>query len=333
MTTKRLEGKVGVFVASGLILMAILMLQFSKGLTIFRSTYDIRLQASSVSGLKQRAGVLISGVEVGTVAGIKLAPSGRNVTLTLRIYSDYQIHKDAIFTIEQSGFLGDQYVAVTPTDNALPVFGNGEEANAQQPFNLQEAARDAGTVIKALGQTADKLSGAITDLRKHLLTEANMTNAAFAVANLRVASEDAVQAVSNINVIVARNVAPLSQSGSNLVTFSHQMNELAASLQDLVRTNEPAISSSVRNVEASTETLKTVISDLNEGKGTAGTLLRDERMATNLIQIAENLSITSSNLNRLGLWGVLWAKKPPRTNSPNSSLVPLTAPKQSYQIP
>src|SRR5256885_17174624 len=29
---------------------------------------------------------------------------------SLKVYSEYEIHKDARFAIEQSGFLGDQYV-------------------------------------------------------------------------------------------------------------------------------------------------------------------------------------------------------------------------------
>jgi len=330
MTTKRLEGKVGLFVAVAMILLAILLLQFSKGMTLFRSTYDIKLRAASVGGLKERAGVLISGVEVGTVAHIKLAPGGTNVILTLRIYRDYEIHKDAIFTVEQSGFLGDQYVAVTPTTNALPVFSNGEQAIAEEPFNLQEAARNAGIVVKTLGETAEKLSGAISDLRKHLLTEANMTNAATAVANLRVASQEAVHTVSNLNQFVSSNSAPFSQSGSNLLVFSRQMNELAASLQGLIRTNEPGINASVKNVESSTESLKTILDDINQGKGPAGALLRDDHMATNLSQITRNLSLTSSNLNRLGLWGILWSRKPPQTNVTATTSLPLTAPKHPY---
>ena len=330
MTTKRLEGKVGLFVAVAMILLAILLLQFSKGMTLFRSTYDIKLRAASVGGLKERAGVLISGVEVGTVADIKLAPGGTNVILTLRIYRDFEIHKDAIFTVEQSGFLGDQYVAVTPTTNALPVFSNGEQAIAEEPFNLQEAARNAGIVVKTLGETAEKLSGAISDLRKHLLTEANMTNAATAVANLRVASQEAVHTVSNLNQFVSSNSAPFSQSGSNLLVFSRQMNELAASLQGLIRTNEPGINASVKNVESSTESLKTILDDINQGKGPAGALLRDDHMATNLSQITRNLSLTSSNLNRLGLWGILWSRKPPQTNVTATTSLPLTAPKHPY---
>jgi phospholipid/cholesterol/gamma-HCH transport system substrate-binding protein len=288
------------------------------------------LRAASVGGLKERAGVLISGVEVGTVADIKLAPGGTNVILTLRIYRDYEIHKDAIFTVEQSGFLGDQYVAVTPTTNALPVFSNGEQAIAEEPFNLQEAARNAGIVVKTLGETAEKLSAAISDLRKHLLTEANMTNVTTTVANLRVASQEAVHTVSNLNQFVSSNSAPFSQSGSNLVVFSRQMNELAASLQGLVRTNEPGINASVKNVESSTESLKAILDDINRGKGLAGALLRDDHMATNLSQITQNLSLTSSNLNRLGLWGILWSRKPPHTNLTTTTSLPLTAPKHPY---
>jgi len=117
MSKSRLEWKVGVFVFIGLVLLAVLMLGFSKGLTFFGPTYDIYLRSANVGGLKTRAGVLMSGVQVGTVSDIKLAPSGTNVTITLRILSTYVIYHDARFTIEQSGFLGDQYVGIVPTKN------------------------------------------------------------------------------------------------------------------------------------------------------------------------------------------------------------------------
>jgi hypothetical protein len=45
-------------------------------------------------------------------------------------------------------------------------------------------------------------------------------------------------------------------------------------------------------------------------------MLQSPELAGNLQAIAANLSVTSSNLNRLGLWGILWAHKPPATNKP-----------------
>jgi len=84
----------------------------------------------------------------------------------------------------------------------------------------------------------------------------------------------------------------------------------------------------VKNIESSTVVLKTVLDELQAGKGLAGSLLKNEQLAATVSQIANNLSITSSNLNRLGLWSVLWQHKPPRTNaSPHSLARPLPAPK------
>jgi len=49
------EIKVGLFVFIGLVLLAVLLIQFSKGTSIFRGTYELHLHASNVGGLKQRA--------------------------------------------------------------------------------------------------------------------------------------------------------------------------------------------------------------------------------------------------------------------------------------
>src|SRR2546423_5682086 len=133
MSKSRLEWKVGLFVLIGLVLLAALLLQISKGTTFFRPTIQILLRAGNVGGLKMRAQVLMAGVQVGTVSDIRLGPQGTNVTIRLKLYDQYVIHKDAQFLIEQSGFLGDQYVAIMPTKNQGDVFHDGDTAEAEAP--------------------------------------------------------------------------------------------------------------------------------------------------------------------------------------------------------
>src|SRR6266478_5790931 len=128
MSKSRLEWKVGLFVFIGLLMLAGLLLEFSKGTTFLRRTYTIRLRAGNVGGLKVRSTVLMSGVQVGTVSDIKLSPDGRSVTMTLRIYGEYAIHTDALFVNEQSGFLGYNYVSTLPTENQGDIFREGGEA-------------------------------------------------------------------------------------------------------------------------------------------------------------------------------------------------------------
>ena len=153
-----------------------LLLQFSKGTTFFRPTYDIQLRAASVGGLKARAQVLMSGIQVGTVSDMRLAQDGKSVIITLRIYRPYQIHKDARFVLEQSGFLGDQYVAILPTRNEGAIFGPGDEAEAEPPLDLQEVARAAAGFLQHIDSAATNINDTLTDARRTILSAQALTN-------------------------------------------------------------------------------------------------------------------------------------------------------------
>ncbi len=328
MNQSRHEWKIGLFIFIGLVLLAALLIGFSKGLTFFRSTYDVYLRAANVSGLKTRASVLMSGVQIGTVSDIRLSPSGTNVVITLRIFSEYQIHQDARFVIEQSGFLGDQYVAIIPTRNEGEVYHNQGHAEAEEPFNLQEFTRSASGFITRIDQTVSNLNSVLLDMNRVVLNPTTLTNVSVAVGNLRAFSDRALDTVNDLNQLLATNGPAVSHSATNLAAFSDRMNRFAGELNDLLATNRPGIDVAVKNIESSTEVLKSLLSDVQAGKGVAGDLLKNEQMAASVSQIANNLSITSSNLNRLGLWGILWQHKTPRTNAPSAH--GLLAPKHPY---
>lgn len=308
----KLEFKVGLFVLAGLVLLAIMMLQFSKGMSFFRPTYRINLQAEDAGGLREKAAVLMSGVQVGSVSDIQLAPDGRSVQLGLKIYKDYPIYQDAKFVLEQSGFLGDQYVAIVPTENRAPVFQDGGHASTEAPFNLQQAARSAAGLVARLDETAKRLSDAIADIHETLLNEHTLTNMAVTVANLRQVSERARAAVERIDLLVQTNTPVFSQSGSNLVEFSEQLKAAGGHLNSLLATNSPDVTAAVQNLEESSLMIRQLLQDVREGKGAAGTLLQDEQVAAHISTLARNLAITSENLNRRGLWGILWKRKEPK---------------------
>ena len=312
MSKSRLEWKVGVFVFIGLVLLAGVLLEFSKGLTFFRPTYVIYLRASNVGGLKTRAAVLMSGVQVGTVSDIQLAPDGKSVNITLRLFKQYQIHKDANFIIDQSGFLGDQFVAIEPTNNEGDVFHDQDHASARAPFNLQEFTRSAAGFIERIDETVKKLDEALSNVTRLALNPQTLTNLAVAVANLRAFSDRALVVSENLDGLLTTNSPAITHSASNLVAFSEQLNHFADGLNGVLATTQDAIHGAINNIQASSDTLKNLLTDVQAGKGLAGDLLKNEQIATNVSQIAQNLSITTSNLNRLGLWGILWHHKPPR---------------------
>jgi phospholipid/cholesterol/gamma-HCH transport system substrate-binding protein len=328
MSKGRLEYKVGLFVLIGLVLLAALLLQFSKGLNYFRSTYDIYLSTPTVAGLQKNASVLMSGVQIGTVADMRLGREGTNVVLTLRILKEYVIGGDARFVIEQSGFLGDQYVGIVPQENKRPPLQHGDTATAEAPFNFQEFTRSASQFISRVDETVKKLNDALAEVSRLLLNPETLTNLSVTAANMRTFSDRALTTIDQINGMVTTNSPSLSLSASNLVLFSEQLNQFAGDARGLLATNSEDITRTVKNIESSSASLKAVLGELQAGKGLAGNLLKDEQMAARMSQITQNLSITTSNLNRLGLWKMLWQQKPPKTNSPPGT-EPIFSPKFS----
>jgi phospholipid/cholesterol/gamma-HCH transport system substrate-binding protein len=317
MEKSRLEMKVGLFVAIGLILLAVLVIQFSKGTSLFRSTYMLKLHAVNVGGLKEKSGVLLSGVQIGTVSGIHLAPDGRSVNIILKVYKDFPIYHDARFVIETAGILGDQFVSVIPTENKERALVDGDEVECQQPFDLQEVARSAAGFIQRLDGTAAKLDAAVTDLRAQVLNAQTLASFGTSITNLRVFTEQAIGTIKGINEVITNNGAQISLAMSNVVYFSTELTTLASAAQNVLATNGSNLTAATKNLEEISVAARQLTADVQAGKGLAGAVLENPEVATNLQDIAANLAITTSNLNVHGLWGILWSHSPPSTNKSN----------------
>jgi phospholipid/cholesterol/gamma-HCH transport system substrate-binding protein len=314
MGKSRLEIKVGLFVFIGLALLAVLLLQFSKGTSLWRGTYELRLHAANVGGIKPRAGVLLAGVQVGSVSEIQLARDDKSVTIILKIYKEFPIYHDARFVIEQAGFLGDQYVSIIPTTNAPPILTNGADVDCQAPFNLQEVARGAAGFIQRLDSTAQKLDASVNDLRSQVLNAQTLASFGTSITNLKLFTEQAIETIQNINDIVSTNGAQVGFAVSNVVQFSSGLIQLEDSAQGVLATNSVNINQATKDIADAAANFRQITENLQAGKGLAGVVLQNPELATNVQAIAANLAITSSNLNRIGLWGILWSHPPPRTN-------------------
>lgn len=322
MDKSRLEIKVGLFVFLGLALLAVLLLQFSKSTSLWRGTYELHLHADNVGGIKPRAGVLLAGVQIGSVQDIHLADDGKSVTMILKIYKDVPIYGDAQFVIEQSGFLGDQFISINPTTNALPALTNNANVECQAPFNIQQVARDAAGFIQRIDQTAKKLDASVTDLRSQVLNEQTLANFGASITNMKMFTEQALDAVHDISTIVNTNGAQVGVAVSNAVFFSSELIRLSDTAHAALATNNANITRATKDIADTADTFKLLAADLQAGKGLAGTLLQNPELATNVQSLAANLAITSSNLNRHGLWGILWSHDPPDTNPPPRAPTP-----------
>lgn len=272
MNSTKHEIKVGAFVLGGAALLVALLILFSKGFTL-APAYTLKLQSTSAGSLKMKSTVMMAGVPIGAISEIRLAPDGKSVTVFLKLQKKYEVHRDARFVIEQSGFLGDQYVAILPGENQAPVLADGDEVPAEAPFDLQEVARSAAGFIKRIDDTAKRLNETIEDIRAKALNDQTLTNLANSVTALNKFSEEALGTVDNLNL--------------------------------LIKTNAPEISATIANLHATSISISNMVANLN-----------NRHLTENLALTAANLSLTTSNLNKLGVWNVLWKAHPTAGDAP-----------------
>lgn len=309
MNEKRLAIKVGAFGVVALAVLSGILLVFSKGQGWFTATYTLRLQAVNVGGLKARSSVLISGVPVGTVSGTELSSDGKGVTIFLHIHKRFGIHRDAQFNVEQIGLLGDQYVVVTPTANKGPLLRDGDQVECKVPFSVQALAASAVGFIQRVDEATKMLKETITRIHNIFLTEQTLTNLSQTVGNLRFASDRAVALVDTLDRVVSTHSPSFGASLTNLARFSEDLNRLSGELRQAIAENRPALAGAVKNLEDSSRAISGLVKEVDQGKGLAGAMFKDDEIRANLAATLANLATVSSNM---ALHGLLYKPRTPK---------------------
>jgi phospholipid/cholesterol/gamma-HCH transport system substrate-binding protein len=322
MNQTRFEWKVGVFVVAGLTLLALLILNFSKGVTLFQPTYDVTVVMNSVAGLKPTADVMMAGVAIGKVVGTTLSEDGRKVEIKTQILSKFNhIRKDAHFKIDSIGFLGDQYVSVTPPETPPPAnvqfLKNGDTVQGETGFELQQALLSTAGMLDLAKQTLRDIDQAVTNVNRTVLSPETLGKFSKALDNLEGASESAVQGVDGIRGMLNSNAVPINVAITNLQEFAKKLNRMADQMALVIDENRPELASAVKNLHDVSATFKQLADDLKAGKGAVGSLLYDEHTKaefTDLISKADNtasnLSSFTQNLRTNSVWHVLFHKPP-----------------------
>lgn len=295
---------VGVFITVALTTVAVLILNFSKGAGVFSRRYRIYVEAVNVGGMKKGAPVSVSGVPVGHVDDIRLTEDGLRVLLDCRLSPQFKVYSNSVFEIEQSGFLGDQYVAIIPATNAVPgqgVLGDGATVKARAPFNLQEAARQAVALMARLEVAAGRIDDAVARVDTNLLSPASLATVTNTLAHLERVTRRADETMLDVQLLVRSNSPVAGQALSNFNAFSLTLSTVATNLDALVLTNQGQVRVAIDNFRQTSADLREVAAGVREGRGLVGELLRGERMPAKVDQILTDVGILSSNLSRFGI--------------------------------
>jgi ABC-type transporter Mla subunit MlaD len=119
--------------------------------------YEIEVPFNEATQLAQQSDVRISGVSVGKVQDIVLAPNGEQALAKVDIEDKYgPIPKDTRAILRTKTLLGETYVELTPGDRNAPVLPDGgtlPEAQIAESVQLDEIFRTFNASTRAAFQT------------------------------------------------------------------------------------------------------------------------------------------------------------------------------------
>ena len=120
MQKKATEIWVGLFMLLGLAALALLAVQVSGAGQGAGNTYRIEAKFENIGGLNEKAPVMIGGVRVGRVAGIRIDTEDYSPVVELDIEKKYDnLPIDTGASILTAGLLGAQFVGLSPGADEL----------------------------------------------------------------------------------------------------------------------------------------------------------------------------------------------------------------------
>lgn len=112
----RLEYKVGIFIAVGLIAVMTAILLLGGNKVLFTRYFYLRAKFSEVSGLFPGSVVSLAGLPVGNVDKIEFAPADNKLVVYLKINTEFKprLVEGTIAEVRTQGALGDKFIYLAP---------------------------------------------------------------------------------------------------------------------------------------------------------------------------------------------------------------------------
>ncbi|MFB3925320.1 MAG: MlaD family protein [Syntrophales bacterium] len=280
------EAKVGLFVLIGLIILGYMSFRVGQVGFGFKRGYTVTAVFDNVSGLEKGSAVQMAGVEIGTVESIRLIDGKAQVTM--RIRPDVKLDTNVRAAIRTHGVLGDKYIELSPGPGIGPVSYLQEGGQ----ITSTERQADIDRLLNQVTLIADDIKAVTASLSNTIGSPEGEESIRRILTNLRDLSD-------NLNRVVDRNDEKFNQMMDNLKLASKEMEKTFGSLSQItddINKGRGTVGSLIKdktiadNLNKTLAALQEISTKINEGKGTIGKLINDEETVANL-----NESLTGIN--------------------------------------
>ncbi|HBO85069.1 MAG TPA: hypothetical protein DD641_08935 [Deltaproteobacteria bacterium] len=257
----------------------------------------------NIGGLNEKTRIKIAGVDAGIIEKIEL--KNGKARLTLRIDSNVLLYSDASVGIKSTGLLGDNYLELK-IGSQPPALKDGDTIkNVVEIVDIDDLVRNLTEVSANINNFASALNESIGTTEGKAALKESILNLKDITAGLKdtisVNDKKMRNALDNINNLIAsihdlveKNKEPLAATIGNVRDFSASMKkdgpDLVANLGKASRELKEMLEENRPSIKRATESIDTISQKIEQGEGSLGKLVKDDRLYESFNKAAESVN-------------------------------------------
>ncbi len=277
MNKNNLEIRLGIFFLLVLIVVVIMM-ELIGALGPLKPGIRIQTQFNNVLDLKKGDPVKVAGVAVGAVESIKLKNGA--VLVTMVIDRDTGITTESPTTIKFLGMMGQNYVNIDFSTNGLPVQDGAMLQSIEQPD---------------ISQLMSKLDGVITgidDLTRNFSSD-GLDNLMGPITDFLSEHKDSLNSIGPILVNLENITSAIAEGNGTMGKIIHDEAIYTSAMGTLTN-----LETTIGDMKDISTQAKTMMADVQQGKGTVGKLVSDDSAYMELKDMMTNLKEIMQKVNK-----------------------------------
>jgi phospholipid/cholesterol/gamma-HCH transport system substrate-binding protein len=252
MEYRRTEIRAGVFLLLSFAILVVMVFAVSDIQSLFKKKKEVKALFLFSDGIEKDAQVRLSGIKVGKVAGIRVAPEfADKIELTLSIFSDTVVKQDAKAAIKSLGLVGGKYVELTGGTPGVRLLEPGGMIVGEESFKLEDLTKAALDVVGKLKNIATNLDHMLGDpaLAKSLKTTIqNLQEVSANVKDMTSHKEEVAQTLKNVEDMTSHK-EEVAQTLKNLPVLLKKLDESADNLKALTEKSDKLVGDNKKNID------------------------------------------------------------------------------------
>ncbi|MCD6385924.1 MCE family protein [Candidatus Sumerlaeota bacterium] len=310
MKRRHSEVLVGGFALLGFILLVIITVNL-KQMFFFAKTYELNVYFKKVRGLSVGAPVHVYGVAAGEVKRIEYVSGEYPVKVVLSLSKDKRIYRNAVVKVVTAGLIGETSIEIDAGTPDYPELKDGDEIKGAEMVDLYQALSLAPKIIEDISVTIQSVrnmvteeqnQAAITQTLQHLSSlsariDDLITTTSFDIkeiaTSLREASEKMTALIEESRgaVIEMRDgfketresltqgvnllTNEVGRTGEKISSAATSVGQTSARINKLLQEHDAKIEQALTDLQVATQHLRSIVEQIESGKGTLGLLVED----------------------------------------------------------